>query len=110
MNELSLVVFPIIRAVCKPLLLFLHAPAILSGEDEENINAAKLNPTSKIFKKKHSGFSCFKSFQNTFQRKIESRVLRLDFQSARRTLHKIRLLCELKISYSRFCRLPPVSF
>lgn len=65
--------FPIIRAVCKPLLLFLHAPITSPTMTRKKINAAKLNPTSKIFNKKRNGFSCFKSFQNTLQRKIESK-------------------------------------
>lgn len=55
------------------LFFFSHTPAISPTRITKSTRATNAAPKRKTFRRKSNGFSCFRSFRNTFQRKIESK-------------------------------------
>jgi hypothetical protein len=97
-----------LRTICPPLFIFLSAEWVqVSSSRMKSSIARKLAPTRKTLRKNTSGDSCLSNFQNTFQRKSESRILASYFKIAAVVFYKFVHPQKSKIS-ARVTRLPPI--
>jgi hypothetical protein len=81
-----------------------------ADEKEKKYQRRQTQSHEQDFQKEAKRVFLFQKFPKHSPEKNRIKILRLDFQSARRTFHKIRLLCELKFPIRALIRPPPVFF